>query len=98
MPEYTKCNLCGSSETKFLFQAADYEYYPNEKFCLVKCPDCGLVFINPRPNQAEMAKYYPLEYHREYGPGRKDWQFLRIDKTDFTGRLKKNPGKILDIC
>jgi ubiquinone/menaquinone biosynthesis C-methylase UbiE len=55
-----KCNLCGSKDFQFLFEAKDMLNYSKETFKLYKCKKCGLVFINPQP---DVSKYYPKEYY-----------------------------------
>lgn len=39
------------------------------QFRLVRCNECGLVYLNPRPDAAELASYYPDDYE----------PFLRVD-------------------
>lgn len=34
-----------------------------EKFALVKCRNCQLIFTNPRPNNAELHKYYESRHY-----------------------------------
>ena len=40
---------------------------PAGEFTLVRCPSCGLVFLDPRPTPQEMAAYYPDDYHTPSG-------------------------------
>lgn len=57
------CNLCGAKNENLLFDAYDVDYQMTEKqFRLVRCLDCGLVYINPRPEENEMQMYYPDTY------------------------------------
>lgn len=60
--EYIKCNLCGSGSLKPLFTAHDSLCGIEGEFTVVKCRHCGLVFINPRPVEESMGKYYPDTY------------------------------------
>lgn len=57
--EYVRCNLCAGDETTLLFLAKDIDWNTGDSFRLVKCNRCGLVYINPRPDNEEMKKYYP---------------------------------------
>jgi SAM-dependent methyltransferase len=44
------CRICGSSHFS--------EYLFARGFCIVKCHDCGLRFVNPQPNEAELRQFY----------------------------------------
>lgn len=58
-----KCNLCESNEKKFLFKAKDlYHKTSNKSFTLVRCKNCGLVFLDPPPTAEEIEKAYPKNY------------------------------------
>jgi SAM-dependent methyltransferase len=48
--ETIPCNFCGSTEFSF--------YREENSFTLVRCLNCGLVFVNPRPSTEEMAEFY----------------------------------------
>ena len=62
--EEPACNLCGSVSREPLFTAKDFELGLSEElFNLVKCKLCGLVYLCPRPNGKEMARFYPAEYY-----------------------------------
>ena len=56
------CNLCSSKYNTFLFKGKDHLHNIPGEFNIVKCKDCGLVFINPQPSQEELKKYYPNSY------------------------------------
>lgn len=44
----------------------DRHYYPDEMFTVVECADCGLAFVNPRPDKSEIAKYYPKDFYANF--------------------------------
>lgn len=48
------CNLCGSEKLRPLWSY--------DGWALVKCRNCGLVFQNPQPSEAELALRYDGEY------------------------------------
>jgi len=104
--ENVKCNLCGSDETKVMLKAKNRSKVEQGRiFTLVKCSDCGLAYLNPRPDKEEIKKYYE-GYH-----SRADAKFADIEQTEIWGipwreamRRKAMPilkhktsGKILDI-
>jgi ubiquinone/menaquinone biosynthesis C-methylase UbiE len=58
-----KCNLCHQDKTSFLFWGKDRLLKVNSlKFAVVKCKNCGLVYLNPQPTIEELKKYYPDDY------------------------------------
>src|SRR3989338_9278269 len=61
--ENIACNLCGARNEQFLFYGYDIDYHTGEEqFRLVRCVSCGLVYINPRPEEKEMKNYFPDSY------------------------------------
>jgi len=65
-----KCPACGESATRPILQGADRLYgTTSRQFQVAKCVSCGLLRLDPPPEPAELARYYPDEYW--YAP-RKD--------------------------
>ena len=58
------CTLCGVEDADPVAVGADFEYRtcPDE-FLAVRCRRCGLVYLNPRPADAEARRIYPDDYH-----------------------------------
>lgn len=58
-----KCDLCGSSQAKFLFASHD-RMFPEIKgtYNLFECEICGLMFIHPSLSQKQLSKHYPEDY------------------------------------
>jgi len=48
------CHVCGGARFYYLFSASDYR--------VVRCDDCGLVFLNPQPSDDELARIYSADY------------------------------------
>jgi 2-polyprenyl-3-methyl-5-hydroxy-6-metoxy-1,4-benzoquinol methylase len=46
--------VCKSTRVYYLFSAHDYR--------VVRCEDCGLVFLNPQPSDEELARIYGANY------------------------------------
>ena len=62
--EYIHCSLCGADDTKLVFRRKDLTYHTSgEEFCVVRCRQCGLIYVNPRPTLAELHAYYPEEFY-----------------------------------
>lgn len=81
------------------------------RFRMVRCPRCGLMYINPRPPQDEMRRYYSGTYaphakkpklaRRRSGLAR-NLVRLWYRSSDLRTRLKKDafpglPGRMLDV-
>ena len=47
-PTVKACHVCEGMRFYYLFSAADYR--------VVRCDDCGLVFLNPQPSDDELAR------------------------------------------
>jgi len=61
--ETVACNLCGSRRYTPVYEMPDARFFPDEYFTVVKCDECGLGFVNPRPDRQEIQKYYPRDYY-----------------------------------
>lgn len=63
--EYVDCDLCGSSLYTGLFEARDYRFGRSDEYSMVRCNDCGLVYINPRPTSEFIGRLYEEDYTPE---------------------------------
>jgi len=59
--EYINCIFCNSNDTDSLFEIKE-RLFGKEKFAIVRCKNCGLIYTNPRPMAKQMSKYYPEHY------------------------------------
>ena len=58
--EYPVCNFCHSKKNKTIWtDIITCEH--KEKFRLVRCLKCGLIYLNPRPKVNEIKRYYQIE-------------------------------------
>ncbi|MEK7817847.1 MAG: class I SAM-dependent methyltransferase, partial [Actinomycetota bacterium] len=95
--ERVSCCLCGSDDEKVLFQAADKMFNDRrETFTTVRCRNCGLVYLNPRPKSGEDARYYAGGYRFSAGNPEQSQPLGHyrpvIDFLDADG-----PGRLLDV-
>lgn len=60
--ETVSCNLCGKRDYELVKVVPEHRYGIRLSFNLVRCTRCGLVFLNPRPDEQELLAYYPPEY------------------------------------
>ncbi len=64
--EYRPCPLCRSEETEKFLRAPDrFALAEGEAYTLQRCLNCGMIFLNPRPYEADSGRYYQ---HAEYLP------------------------------
>lgn len=90
--EKVNCNICGKNDTKKLAR--------KNGFNIVKCRECGLVYINPRPTEDELEKLYSFKnYYRTMLNPYQEKMVLRSKKRrlDFIEKYVKNRGRILDV-
>ena len=102
--EYTRCNLCHEDDSRNLFAGRDRLHGLSGIFQVVQCRHCGLIYLNPRPDQDEMALYYPSNYEPYVGriQAKQKW-FSRLgasyglEKMCRAVMTYKASGGILDI-
>jgi SAM-dependent methyltransferase len=98
------CNVCQSADTVVLYEGRDRLHGLGGPFRLVKCQQCGLIYLNPRPTREEMGRYYPPDYE----PYAQDVEQARgfLSSLDYrygvakrcrTITKRKEPGRILDV-
>jgi SAM-dependent methyltransferase len=69
--EEVDCPLCDGTRRQVLLEAPDLG--PGSSglwFAVVRCPDCGLCFTNPRPTPASIGQFYPDVYRPHQAPRR----------------------------
>ncbi|MEZ5306318.1 MAG: class I SAM-dependent methyltransferase [Pyrinomonadaceae bacterium] len=60
----TNCCVCSGSRSERIGSGLDFEYSTAAgEFHADRCVDCGLVFLNPRPDVSEFERIYPDNYH-----------------------------------
>jgi len=59
------CPLCGSTKREVVTSGRDHEFdnTTHDLFFVVRCLDCDLVYLNPRPDQSTLGIIYPKEYY-----------------------------------
>jgi len=60
MKEITSCPICGSTKIEPFLVCKDYTVSQKE-FQIQRCVDCNFKFTSPRPEDAELGKYYMAE-------------------------------------
>lgn len=95
----TRCPVCRND--RFLDIGPSRCPILTEDFRIEKCSSCGLVFVNPSPNQKELSKVYTYEYRL----GENSW-LTKLLSFYLLGEFRKDAnfiscwidgGKVLDI-
>jgi 2-polyprenyl-3-methyl-5-hydroxy-6-metoxy-1,4-benzoquinol methylase len=109
--EYVNCNNCGMDHTQVLFKKKDKFSIVKEEFSVVKCQTCGLLYVNPRPSQEEMSRFYPETYSWKETLGADSiftkwvrrlekgyrYHLLKDEVSKIVKFTRRNVGKVLDI-
>ena len=100
--EVKTCNFCGSEKQEDFLTLTDR--FSGEAFHLVTCEQCGLLFLNPRPNEDEITEYYPNGYEPYVKPGKQGLADLPTDvrlalsiHLDFVENYLPTRGRLLDV-
>jgi SAM-dependent methyltransferase len=77
--ESVACALCGRDDAPAVLHGRDARRGLPGRFQVVRCPGCGLAWVNPRPTREGIARYYPPDYapHRAGPPGRLEALYYR---------------------
>lgn len=103
MSRSVDCDVCGGRQHELIFIGRDRLFGTEGRFPVVRCTNCGLVFINPRPELDELAAYYPQEDYDLYNKaaGLKDRSIEELGRLLGPRRALiekyRTPGKLLDI-
>ena len=101
--ESVPCNLCGSQADELVRVVHERRYGMSATFRIVRCLHCGLLYLNPRPNEQEMLAYYPPEYQVAMRQVLQEVRRSRIGRIGLRvmRRVRKPPlekvGRVLDI-
>lgn len=97
--EVVPCPICRGTTRRTLFTRRDYTHGVSDyEFPVVKCSECGFVFVSPRPNSKAIHRFYPPEFYTvDLSPE----QVLADRKASLDARVAMleglSPGRILDI-
>jgi 2-polyprenyl-3-methyl-5-hydroxy-6-metoxy-1,4-benzoquinol methylase len=61
--EQIVCPLCGGTRADVILRGGDCVLHEAVTLTIVRCADCQLAYLNPRPLLARLGEYYPQDYH-----------------------------------
>lgn len=86
--ETIDCEVCGGTSTARLFSQYDLTHrVTDDVFTVVRCLDCGQLFLNPRPTRQEIGRFYPDTYYPDAVP-REAGDVRRMAKR-WSGRIRR---------
>lgn len=93
-----RCPVCNNCESSFLFYTYDIQFSKTlKKFLLVKCTNCGLVYLKERPAQEYIENYYPSNSYHSFKRKTGIERSLRERfKAKIKDRLKQRDRKLVD--
>jgi hypothetical protein len=77
--------------------------FPRQLPWLMKCPDCGLMFVTPQPTDDELAGIYDSEYFAGFGYDSEFQAAYRVMKQTAASHFLQlserflQPGRLLDV-
>jgi SAM-dependent methyltransferase len=103
--ETVNCDLCGADDTELVLEEKDLLHRIGGTFYLVRCRQCGLMYLNPRPTIEEIARYYPGDYQPYTTINEDDSVIVRLDHRygaskryrAVVARADVKEGRVLDI-
>lgn len=101
----TACPLCGADRPQPAYHITrDCQHGTRGPFHSVRCTECGVLYLNPRPSTTELSRYYPAEYaayQREPLEGGRWWaRWMRLYGLDKRCRAVSrlvSSGHLLDV-
>jgi SAM-dependent methyltransferase len=65
-----QCDICGNPHYRVLYLTKDRSFPIDGSFQWVRCPHCGLLYLNPQPEFGELQRHYPAEDYYAYQSGK----------------------------
>jgi len=56
------CVICGIRDEELLFRGRDRELKIEDEYNLVRCRRCGLLYVNPQPDNEKLSQHYSADY------------------------------------
>ncbi len=105
----TDCPSCGSTHHQAEWQVKDrFDVVPGAVYSIVRCAECNLLFLNPRPAETDLGQFYAASGYDPFVSSRKSaslgdlvYKFVRRftvrRKAQRISRGAKAGGRVLDV-
>jgi SAM-dependent methyltransferase len=86
------CCICNNDDAEPVAVGEDFEYRTSpDTFLAMRCRQCGLIYLNPRPAVEELSRIYPPDYHA-YDFSEEQFGFV------YKVRCKLEARRLLSCC
>src|SRR5512140_3701831 len=92
--ENVRCNFCRADNFDVIVSdGRDRRHHLPGEFRMVRCRECGLIYLNPRPTASALMAYHPPQYspYTQRGLFGKLTRWLR--QRDAAGLLRSLPAR-----
>lgn len=100
LPVATDCVACGQSQWVPFLSSCDFTGAVQGTFDYVRCCGCGVIRMDPLPDEATVASWYPHDYPCHRGASsltRRIQSWLRRKEARRIARYAKATGNLLEI-
>ena len=97
--QFCACPVCKSDKQEFLFDRLDHTHYvTSDRFRIVRCKRCSMVFVNPRPDPLAIKTFYTPDFY-DVKVGAED--LLEAKQSSLNAKAEMladlSPGRLLDV-
>lgn len=98
MTDIEHCIICNGDSFNPMYCVPDRHYGIKGKYSISKCNNCGLVFLNPMPDEHELNSFYPKEsYYSYYVSYNKENPVKKVISTILCVRNDTKDNKLLAL-
>lgn len=86
----SQCNLCGGNSHSIIEDG-------ERPYCVLKCHQCGLVFVDPVPDLSYLSMHYDANYYADWMDAQLTKRLRMWDRRLKTIERYRNKGRLLDV-
>ena len=97
--EEVRCDLCSSADTVLVYTIPDliYSMPGGREFRVVRCANCGLGFVNPRPAYDSMKHFYPASFYEYFDTEHAYHERRYLIEAEIVEQALGRKGRLLDV-
>jgi 2-polyprenyl-3-methyl-5-hydroxy-6-metoxy-1,4-benzoquinol methylase len=89
-PNGSHCNLCGGNHFRIIEDGEKPSY-------VLKCIDCGLVFVHPFPDPTTLSTHYDEDYYADWMEAQRDKRLRMWRRRLGSVEKRRKIGSLLDV-